>query len=60
MTALTILHDLNLFTTIPSAISEMELISSRGPVANIRGVEHPFIFEAISESSCNKEFKLVT
>jgi hypothetical protein len=29
-------------------------------VANIRGVEHPFIFEAISESSCNKEFKLVT
>jgi hypothetical protein len=29
------------FTTIPSAINEIKLISSRGPVANRQGVEHP-------------------
>jgi hypothetical protein len=38
---LAILHDLNFFTTIPSAINEIELIYFRGPVANRRGVEHP-------------------
>jgi hypothetical protein len=48
------------FTTIPSAINEIELISSRGPLANRRGVEaveHPDILGATSESSCNKEGK---
>jgi hypothetical protein len=45
------------FTTIPSAINEIELISSRGPLANRRGVEHPDILGATSESSCNKEEK---
>jgi hypothetical protein len=44
-------------TTIPSAINEIELISSRGPLANRRGVERPDILGATSESSCNKEVK---
>ena len=55
VTPLAILHDLNLFTTIPSAMNEIELISSRGPVTNKRGVEHPDIFGSTSESFCNKE-----
>jgi hypothetical protein len=44
------------FTAIPSAFTEIELISSRGPVANRRGVEHPDILGATSESSCNKKY----